>query len=307
MQRIPLSLALILGLAGAAQAQTSLTERVSLVHGTFSSGGGLTIATELRRTTEGGTALCGVWSESESQSSYTKGKARELVRFATVYVDGQRIAQNLGDLPQIDPRLDYAGAPAGCILTTLAWQPGRVPEVFVPRKQISRSNGGGSDPQIDFRQTGTGAMSAALEVLPFLSRNSRTVPLSGAAQVVEGRYSSGGGLRLAAELRPIAGRAHLCGVWSDLPGQDTRTEGLGREMLRRSSVTLAGREIARDLGNLRWVSLRRDYSGAQASCLDLGQPWRAGLADAPLTLHLPETVVYRSTSPKGQSLIRFGS
>ncbi|EAQ23671.1 hypothetical protein [Roseovarius sp. 217] len=307
MLRLSLSFALILGLAGGAEAQTTLSERVSLAHGTFSSGGGLTIATELRPTTDGRTALCGVWSESESQSSYTTGAAREIVRLATVYVDGQRVARNLGDLPQIDPRLDYAGAPARCILTTLTWQPGRVPEVFVPRKQISRRNGGGSDPQIDFRQTGTGAMSAALEVLPFLSRNSRTVPLSGAAQVVEGRYSSGGGLRLAAELRPINGRAHLCGVWSDLPGQDTRTEGLGREMLRRSSVTQAGREIARDLGNLRWVSLRRDYTGAQASCLDLGQPWRAGLAEAPLTLHLPETVVYRSTSPKGQSLIRFGS
>lgn len=307
MLRFPLSLALILGLASTAQAQTALSERVTLAHGTFSSGGGLTVATELRRTTKGGTALCGVWSESESQSSYTTGKAREIVRLATVYVDGQRIAQDLGALPQIDPRLDYAGAPARCIGTDLAWRAGRVPEVFLPRQQVSHSNGGGSDPQIGFRQTGTGAMSAALEVIPFLSRNSRTVPLSDTVQVVQGRYSSGGGLRLAAELRPIDGRAHLCGVWSDLPGQDARTQGLGREILRRSSVTQAGREIARDLGNLRWVSLRRTYTGAQATCLDLDQPWQAEQAQTPLSLRLPDTVVYRSTTPKGQSLIRFGS
>lgn len=307
MLRLSLSFTLILGLTGGAAAQTTLSEQVSLAHGTFSSGGGLTIATELRPTTDGRTALCGVWSESDSQSSYTKGAAREIVRLATVYVDGQRIAQNLGDLPQIDPRLDYAGAPAGCILTNLTWQPGRVPEVFVPRKQISRSNGGGSDPQIDFAQTGTGALSASLEVIPLLIRNSRTVRLSDAAQVVEGRYSSGGGLRLAAELRPINGRAHLCGVWSDLPGQDARTEGLGREMLRRTSVMQAGREIYDDLGNLRRVSPRRDYRGADATCLDLGAPWRADQASAPLTLRLPDTVVYRSTTPKGQTVIRFGA
>ncbi|MFU8776839.1 MAG: orotidine 5-phosphate decarboxylase [Roseovarius sp.] len=305
MPRLSLSLALILGLANTAQAQTALTERVSLAHGTFSSGGGLTIATELRPTTDGRSALCGVWSESESQSSYTKGAAREIVRLATVYVNGKRIAQNLAALPQITPRLDYAGVSAGCILTDLAWQPGRVPEVFVPRKQIS--HGSGSAPHIDFRQTGTGAMSATLEAIPFLIRNSRTVTLSGAAQVVEGRYSSGGGLRLAAELRPINGRAHLCGVWSDLPGQDPRTEPLGREMLRRSSVTLAGREITRDLGNLRRVPLRRGYDGAQATCLDLGQRWHANQASAPLTLHLPDMLVYRSTTPKGQTLIRFGA
>ncbi|MBW4973252.1 orotidine 5-phosphate decarboxylase [Roseovarius mucosus] len=307
MPQIAITFALILGLVGGAEAQTALSERVSLAHGTFSNGGGLTIATELRPTTDGRTALCGVWSESESQSSYTKGAARELVRLATVYVDGQRIAQNLVELPQIDPRLDYAGAPAGCILTTLSWQPGRVPEVFMPRKQISRSSGGGSGPQIDFAQTGTGAMSAALEVIPLLVRNSRTLPLSSASQVIEGRYSSGGGLRLAAELRPINGRAHLCGVWSDLPGQDAQTEGLGREILRRSHVMQSGQEIARDLGNLRRVSARGDYTGAEASCLDLKQPWRAEQAEVPLTLHLPDTVVYRSTTPKGQTVIRFGA
>lgn len=307
MLRLSLPLAFILGLASAAQAQTMLSERVTLAHGTFSSGGGLTIATELRRTADGGTALCGVWSESKSQSSYTIGKARESVRLATVYVDGRRIAQNLGALPQVAPRLDYAGAPARCIGTNLAWQAGRVPEVFMPRRQVSRSNGGGSDPDIDFRQTGSGAMSAALEVIPFLSRNSRTVPLSEAVQVVQGRYSSGGGLRLAAELRSVDGRAHLCGVWSDLPGQDAHTEDLGREMLRRSRVTLGGQEIASDLANLRRVSPRRAYGGTQATCLDLNQPWQAERARAPLTLHLPETVVYRSTTPKGQQLIRFGS
>lgn len=307
MRYIPLSLALVFGLVGTAQAETTLGPQVSLAHGTFSSGGGLTIATELRPTTDGRTALCGVWAESESQASYTTGIARDMVRLATVYVAGQRIAQNLAALPQIAPRLDYAGAPAGCILTDLAWQAGLVPEVFVPRKQISRSNGGGSDPQIDFAQRGTGAMSSALEVIPLLIRNSRTVPLSGAAQVVEGRYSSGGGLRLAAELRPINGRTHLCGVWSDLPGQDARTEGLGREILQRSHVTQAGRKISDDLGNLRRVRPRGDYSGAEATCLDLGTPWHPEQARAPLSLHFPDTVVYRSTNRKGQTVIRFGA
>lgn len=310
--RLPLLAALILGLTGmaqaqAAQAQTLLSEGVTLAHGSFTSGGGMTIAAELRPTAAGGTALCGVWAESASLSSYTIGEARRILQLASVSVGGRTILRDLGFMPQVPPRLDYAGASARCVPTALAWREGRVPEIFMPRQQISSANGGGSDPAISFRQTGAGAMARAIEVVPFLTRNSRLVTLSRAARVTEGRYSSGGGIRVAAEIVSVDGRAHICGVWSDLPRQVAQTEPLGREMLRRSRAEQGGRVILEDLGGLRRVSARADYTGAQANCLDTRRPWAAAMAENPLVLRLPAEVVYRSTTPAGRQVIRFGS
>ncbi|GAW34693.1 hypothetical protein RA2_01745 [Roseovarius sp. A-2] len=304
--RFPLILVLVLGVTTGAQAETRLSEGVSLAHGTFSSGGGLTVATEFRRTAQGGTALCGAWAESESQASYTTGEARRIVQLASVYVQGRRVAQDLGALPQIAPQLDYAGAPAGCVLTDLPWRTGRVPEVFLPRQQIAHADEGDGGPHIVFRQTGPGAMGAALEVVPFLRRLSRLVDLSPAVSRSEGRYSSGGGLRVAAELISVNGRAHVCGVWSDLPGQGPRTASLGREILRRTQAVVDGRVMLDDLGELRRVRPRESYAGVDATCLDTGTAWRAGMARQPLRLRLPDLVVYRDTTPEGRVLIRFG-
>lgn len=304
--RFSLIFSLVMGLAPAAQAETRLSEGVSLAHGTFSSGGGLTIATEFRRTAQGGTALCGAWAESESQASYTEGQARRIVQLASVYVQGRRVTQDLGALLQIAPRLDYAGAPAGCILTDLPWRAGRVPEVFLPRQQIAHADEGDGGPHIVFRQTGPGAMGAGLEVVPFLRRLSRLVDLSPAASQSEGRYSGGGGLRVAAEMISINGRAHVCGVWSDLPGQAPRTESLGREILRRTQAVVDERVMLDDLGELRRVPPRESYAGVDATCLDTGTTWRAGMARQRVTLRLPDLVVYRDTTTEGRVLIRFG-
>lgn len=299
-----LVLALILGFSGTAQAQNTLSERVTLSHGSYSSGGGITIASELRPK-DGRTALCGTWAQSESQSSYTSGTARAIVQLASVYVDGQRFYQDLGFMPQTDPRLDYAGAPARCVLTDLPWRAGRVPEVFLPRQTISHRSGGGSDPTITFRQTGAGAEGQALDLVPFLTRNSRLVRLAQGATVAEGRYSSGGGVRVAAEMVSVNGTAHLCGVWSDLPGQADRTKDLGRDILRRTSARQGGKTMLSDLSGLRRVRARADYTGADATCLDTGTPWTSDHARAPLTLRLPDQIVYRSTTNQGQQVIRF--
>ncbi|PIV80146.1 MAG: orotidine 5-phosphate decarboxylase [Rhodobacteraceae bacterium CG17_big_fil_post_rev_8_21_14_2_50_63_15] len=302
---LSLAFALILGPFGMAEAQTLLSERVTLAHGSFTSGGGLTIAAELRPTTTGGTALCGVWAESASQSSYTVGEARRIVKLASVSVDGRRVTQDLGFLPEVAPQLDYAGQPARCRALDLPWREGRVPEIFVPRQQISSAKGGGSDPTISFRQTGTGAMEPALDVVPLLVRNIGLVSLSRAARVSEGRYSSGGGLRVAAEVVQINGRAHLCGVWSDLPPQVEMTEPLGREILRRSRAERDGQVLFTDLSGLRRVRARTDYTGAQANCLDSGRLWTPADARATLTLRLPTETVYRNTAPTGRQVIRF--
>ncbi|MDZ7711095.1 MAG: orotidine 5-phosphate decarboxylase [Roseovarius sp.] len=302
--RPALLVAVIAALGGAAEAGTRLGPGLSLAHGSFSTGGGMTVATELRRTAQGGTALCGAWAESDSQSVYTTGEARRILGHASVYAEGQRIASDLGFLPKIGPRLDYAGARARCVAVDLPWRAGRVPEVFLPRRVISPGTRDDGGHQVSFRQTGPGAQGRALEVVPFFKRQSRLVRLSSAATVTGGRYSSGGGLRVAVEIAPVRGRAHLCGAWSDLPGQVPQTEGVGRALLREGHVTLGGRRLDVDPGDLRRVRARADYTGAHANCLDTGLDWHPSLARAPLRLHLPARVVYRSTTTTGAQVIR---
>lgn len=299
-----LLMALLVGLATAAQAETRLSDDVRLTHGTFSTGGGLTIAAELRRTTQAGTALCGAWAESETLASYTKGEPRRILRLASVSVDGQRIALDLAALPQIAPRLDYAGAPAGCVLTGLPWRTGRVPEISLPRQQVRRAHGGKGTPNIVFRPDGPGAMGAALDPVAILRRNLHIISLSPGATLAEARYSSGGGLRVAAQMTAIDGRAYLCGLWSDLPGQDARTASLGRAVLSQSRAMLGGRVIRQDLGDLRKAWLREEYTGIDATCLETGLDWRAGDAGRPLRIDLPDQVVYRSTTSEGRQVIR---
>jgi hypothetical protein len=291
---------LMAALGGAAAASdVRLSERVTLAHGSYDIGGGMTVAAELRRTANGGTALCGVWAESAALAAVTAGEARRSLSLATVYVDGRRIAQDLGFMPKVAPRLDYAGAPAVCRRVDLPWHAGLVPEVFLPRNRDTLGN------RVGFRQTGTGAMSGALEVIPLLRRQIGTVPLSPLATVVEGRYSSGGGLRLAAEIVAVNGEAALCGAWSDLPGQVAQTDPLGRAVLAEAAVTLGRQRLDVDPGAFRRVRARGDYTGATANCLATGLRWTPELGRARLGIALPDLAVYRTTTPRGAQLIRF--
>lgn len=296
---------LIVALGGpVAAAETRLGDGVSLAQGSFNIGGGMTVATEFRRTAQGGTALCGAWAESESRSVYTKGEARRILTDASVYVDGQRIASGLGFLPKIAPRLDYTGARARCIALDQLWRAGRVPEVFLPRRVISpgaRDNGGH---RVSFRQGGSGALGHALEIVPFFQRQSGLVRLSSAATVTGGRYTSGGGLRVAVEVVPLRGRAHLCGAWSALPGGVAQTEAVGRALLREAHVTLGARRLDVDPGALRRVRAWGDYTGTHANCLDTGIAWHPSLAGKALRVHLPARVVHRNTTPTGARVIR---
>lgn len=288
-----------------AAADTRLGPGLSLAHGSFGTGDGMTVATELRRSAGGGTALCGAWAESGTASVYTAGHARRILSDASVYVQGERAVAGLGFLPKIAPRLDYAGAPARCVALDLPWRADQVPEVFLPRGVISPGSRDDGGHAVRFRQTGPGALGASLAPGPFLRRQSGLVRLSPAATVAGGRYTSGGGVRVAIEMAETGGRAHLCGAWSDLPGQVPQTEGAGRALLGTARITLGGRTLDVDAGGLRRVRPRDSYAGAHANCLDTGIAWRPALARQPLRLHLPAQVVHRSTTPAGSEVIRF--
>ena len=130
-----------------------------LTGGSYSSGGGLTVAADLRER-QGRTLVCGVWAQSAQQSILTKGKARGVVETGNVSVGGQTIVRGLGFMNEVPPMADYAGQEAGCALTGRTWQPGdedRRVEIRIPRQVVHVEVDEQGSFSVTFRQTGPGA------------------------------------------------------------------------------------------------------------------------------------------------------
>lgn len=304
--------------AGAAPAlqktQSKLSTRVTLGGGHFSTGDGLTVAMEFQQVS-GRLAVCGTWAKSRVHSSYTVHSAGPLIARASVYLDGRRLVHNLRFMPETEPRLDYAGAPAGCAVTDRRWQQGdaaRVPVLRIPRQVIetgrggARSNRGGVGPRITFRQDGPGAIDRSLDVRGFLRRNWRAAWLSATPARASGRYQTGGRVIVEAELQNRNGRTDLCGHWAEAGRQSPLTRNRAWDVLRLAEARdAAGRVLLRGLHRLNRVAAGPGMTGRTAACVDLERPWRPEIAEAGLQLHLPATVVYRNTTAEGQRVIRF--
>jgi len=128
-----------------------------LAGGTYSTGGGLTVAADIREY-EGRTLVCGVWAQSEQQSILTKGKARGVVDSGSFSVGGQTIVRGLGFMKEVPPMADYAGQEAGCTLTERPWQAaGVTAEIRIPRQVVHVESDEQGSFSVTFRQTGPGA------------------------------------------------------------------------------------------------------------------------------------------------------
>ena len=128
MIRHAVFIALATALAGCAAATgprivAQLGSDPVLSGGSYSTGGGLTVAADIREY-QGRTLVCGVWAQSDQQSILTKGKARGVVATGSVSVAGQTVVRGLGFMNEVPPMADYAGQEAGCTLTDRAWQAG---------------------------------------------------------------------------------------------------------------------------------------------------------------------------------------
>ena len=127
--------------------------------GEYSTGGGITVAVELREI--GGQAhICGVWAESERLTAYVRRKGRDVLARGKVELNGRTLTHDLGFLRQVPAAESYAGAPAGCMGLGRAWQTGdagRKPRVRIPRQLVvfERDGSGAGGIEITFRQTST--------------------------------------------------------------------------------------------------------------------------------------------------------
>lgn len=137
-----------------------LGEAPTLSGGTFSSGGGITVAADIREQ-NGRTLLCGVWAQSEAQSVLTKGRARDVMTKGSVRLDGVQIAQQLSFMREVEPDVGYGGSSANCRLIDRPWQAGdegRDLTIRIPRHVVYREyDDGGGIVVVFFNPAGPGA------------------------------------------------------------------------------------------------------------------------------------------------------
>ena len=153
MSRHPLCIAVsaVLSLttpALAAPQTVPLGDNTTLGGGGFSSGGGITVAVEPRRTTDGQLALCGVWAESERLTAYVRQYSRDVLAPATLAVNGRVVRHDLRVFNQVAPSKTYTGAEATCVGTGMAYRAGADVEIRIPRRVVVRerdSDGPGRD------------------------------------------------------------------------------------------------------------------------------------------------------------------
>ena len=152
-----------LALAACTTVQPAGTARLganpALDGGTFSSGGGLTVAAELRESA-GRLAVCGVWAQSKRQSVLTKFKASQVIETGSVAVNGDTVVRGLGFMPEVAPMGDYAGAEAACVRTERAWSAdmsqARV-DINIARQVVERDVSPSGVMEVVFKPTGPGA------------------------------------------------------------------------------------------------------------------------------------------------------
>jgi hypothetical protein len=158
-----LSVAALLLAAGcdtlAPQALAPLGPDPVLSGGTYSSGGGITVAVDLREA-NGRTLVCGVWAQSRRQSVLTNGVEPRLLGSGSVVLGREVLLRGLLFMREVPPMADYAGQEAGCVLSARPWvagDEGRRPEIRIPRQNVYVDADEGGTVIVTFVQTGPGA------------------------------------------------------------------------------------------------------------------------------------------------------
>jgi len=128
--------------------------------GSYSTGGGITVAVELRQI-NGHLGLCGVWAESRQLAAVVKHRAKDVLSKGTIVLDGRILTQNFDFLRQVAPAKSYAGDLAGCVELAMPWSAEAAAghlEIRIPRQLVyfddNEWNDDGGGPRVTFRDKG---------------------------------------------------------------------------------------------------------------------------------------------------------
>jgi hypothetical protein len=155
-----------LTLAGCASVQDAGVARLGdapvLGGGSYDSGGGLTVAADLREQ-DGFAVVCGVWAQSLQQSVLTKGVEPRVLGSGVVFVGDRAAVRGLVFMNEVAPAQSYAGAMANCVRTELRWSEAQGPvTIRLPRQLVYRDADDDGVTEVYFEPTGPGAQETAL-------------------------------------------------------------------------------------------------------------------------------------------------
>ena len=127
--------------------------------GTYSTGGGLTVAADIREK-DGNTLVCGAWAQSRQQSVLSQRGDRRVLPTGVVYLGKERVMQNFLFMREVSPSADYSGEEANCRLLDRPWQvsdAGSELSIRLPRQVIDADYDEFGGLTVYFYQTGPGA------------------------------------------------------------------------------------------------------------------------------------------------------
>ena len=155
-------------LAGCASVQDAGVARLgdapALGGGSYDSGGGLTVAADLREQ-DGFAVVCGVWAQSLQQSVLTKGAETRVLGSGAVFVGDRAAVRGLVFMNEVAPAQSYAGAMANCVQTEVPWTEGDTATqvtIRIPRQVVYRDADDDGVIEVYFEPTGPGAGEPAL-------------------------------------------------------------------------------------------------------------------------------------------------
>ncbi|EDM69430.1 hypothetical protein RAZWK3B_12604 [Roseobacter sp. AzwK-3b] len=143
---------------------TRLSASPTVDGGTYSSGGGITVAADVIET-EGLVTVCGVWAQSEQQSVLTKGVEHKLLGSGSVYLGDTAVVRGLAFMNEVEPLNSYAGVLARCVKTDVAWTADSndaAIKIRIPAQNVYVDGDEDGVVIVRFKQTGPGAEAKAL-------------------------------------------------------------------------------------------------------------------------------------------------
>lgn len=153
IKRLTICAALSLGTSAASAApdEVRIGADPAISGGTYSTGGGITVALESHRTTDGRIAICGVWAQSQRLTAYVRRSGNSVLAKGSVRVNGQTVHRDLTFLNRVVPAPSYLGSKATCIATQMAWREGARVSAHIPRHVVVQNrSGSGSGQEIRF-------------------------------------------------------------------------------------------------------------------------------------------------------------
>lgn len=117
--------------------------------------------------------------------------------------------------------------------------------------------------------------------------------LSDAPVVSGGKYTSGGGISVAVDVRNSNGSTLVCGVWAESRAQSALTVGKASRVVSKGSIFFGDERLVQNFLFMNKVDPSASYAGKEAGCLLLDRPWTAADEQRTPLIRFPRQQVYK--------------